>query len=134
MIINTTMQYNGEGGAGTGMVINPDGLVLTNNHVIGDATKITATGVATGKTYPATVTGYDKAADIALIQLQGAAGLRTVPIGNAARSRPATRSWRWATPRDRAPSSLPPGRSPGPASPSPPPTRAARPLPKPCTA
>jgi S1-C subfamily serine protease len=83
VVVNTTMQYNGEAGAGTGMVINPAGLVLTNNHVIGDATKITATVAATGKTYPATVIGYDKTADIALIQLQGAAGLHTVPIGNS---------------------------------------------------
>jgi S1-C subfamily serine protease len=84
VVINTTMQYNGEAGAGTGMVINPDGLVLTNNHVIEDSTKITASVVATGKTYPATVIGYDKTADIALIRLQGAAGLRTVPVGNSA--------------------------------------------------
>jgi S1-C subfamily serine protease len=84
VVVNTTMQYNGEAGAGTGMVINPDGLVLTNNHVIEDSTKITATVVATGKTYPATVIGYDKTADIALIRLQGAAGLRTVPVGNSA--------------------------------------------------
>jgi S1-C subfamily serine protease len=84
VIVNTTMQYNGEAGAGTGMVINPDGLVLTNNHVIEDSTKITATVAATGKTYPAAVIGYDKTADIALIQLQGADGLRTVPVGNSA--------------------------------------------------
>src|SRR3984885_5819456 len=84
VVINATMQYSGEAGAGTGMVINPDGLVLTNNHVIEDSTKITATVAATGKTYPAAVIGYDKAADIALIQLQGAAGLRTVPVGNSA--------------------------------------------------
>jgi S1-C subfamily serine protease len=70
-------------GAATGMVINPDGLVLTNNHVIEDSTKITATVVATGKTYPATVIGYDKTGDIALIKLEGAAGLRTVPVGNS---------------------------------------------------
>jgi S1-C subfamily serine protease len=84
VVVNTTMQYNGEAGAGTGMVINPSGLVLTNNHVIEDSTKITATVAATGKTYPATVIGYDKTADIALIRLQGAAGLRTVPVGNSA--------------------------------------------------
>ena len=84
VVINTTMQYNGEAGAGTGMVINPSGLVLTNNHVIEDSTKITATVAATGKSYPAAVIGYDKTADIALIQLQGAAGLRTVPVGNSA--------------------------------------------------
>jgi S1-C subfamily serine protease len=84
VVINTTMQYTGEAGAGTGMVINPDGLVLTNNHVIEDSTKITATVAATGKTYPAAVIGYDKTTDIGLIQLQGATGLRTVPVGNSA--------------------------------------------------
>src|ERR1700679_3354457 len=76
------MQYNGAAGAGTGMVINPDGLVLTNNHVIEDSTKITATVRATGKTYPATVIGYDKTADIARIQLQTATGY-AIPIDTA---------------------------------------------------
>jgi S1-C subfamily serine protease len=116
------------------MVINPAGLVLTNNHVIAGSTKITATVVATGKTYPATVTGYDKAADVALIQLQGAAGLRTVPVGNSAPVRDGDPVVRWATPRDRAPSSRPPGRSPAPARSLPPLTRALRPLPRRCTA
>ena len=69
--------------AGTGMVINADGLVLTNNHVIEDSTKITAAVVATGKTYPATVVGYDVTGDVALIQLQDASGLTTVPVGNS---------------------------------------------------
>ena len=84
VVIDTTQQYSSEAAAGTGMVINPDGLVLTNNHVIAGATKITATVTATGKTYLATVVGYDKTGDIALIRLQGASGLRTVPVGNSA--------------------------------------------------
>ncbi len=42
------------------MVVNAGGLVLTNNHVIEDSTKITATVVSTGKTYPARVVGYDQ--------------------------------------------------------------------------
>ena len=46
--------------------------MLTNNHVVGDSTKITTTVAATGRTYPATVVGYDKTGDIALIQLQNA--------------------------------------------------------------
>jgi S1-C subfamily serine protease len=83
VIINTNLQYNSEAAAGTGMVINADGLVLTNNHVIDDSTKITATVAATGRTYPATVVGYDKTRDIALIQLQNASGLTAVPIGNS---------------------------------------------------
>ena len=83
VIINTTLQYSSEAAAGTGMVINAGGLVLTNNHVIEDSTKITATGTSTGKTYLAKVVGYDKTGDVALIQLQNASGLTTVPIGNS---------------------------------------------------
>ena len=83
VIINTNLQFDSEAAAGTGMVINPNGLVLTNNHVIDGSTKITATVAATGKTYPATVVGYDKTRDIALIQLQNASGLTIVPIGNS---------------------------------------------------
>jgi S1-C subfamily serine protease len=83
VIINTALQYNSEAAAGTGMVLNSSGLVLTNNHVIEESTKITATVVSTGQTYPATVIGYDKTKDVALIQLQHASGLTTVPIGNS---------------------------------------------------
>ena len=83
VIINTTLQYNSEQAGGTGMVINPDGLVLTNNHVIEDSTSITATDVANGHSYQAKVVGYDVTGDIALIKLQGASGLRTVPLGNS---------------------------------------------------
>src|SRR5580700_8065312 len=60
VIIDTRLRYDSEAAAGTGMVINPDGLVLTNNHVIEDATSITAT--VAGKTYQAQVAGYDRAA------------------------------------------------------------------------
>jgi len=84
VIINTSLQYDSEAAAGTGMVINADGLVLTNNHVIEDSTAITATVVSTGKTYRATVVGYDQTGDVALLQLRNASGLTTVPIGNSA--------------------------------------------------
>jgi S1-C subfamily serine protease len=84
VVINATLKYSGEAAAGTGMVINSDGLVLTSNHVIENSTMITATVTTTGKTYPAAVIGYDEAADVALIRLQGASGLHTIPIGNSA--------------------------------------------------
>ena len=87
VIINTTLQYNSEAAAGTGMVINANGLVLTNNHVIEGSTKITATVASAGRTYRARVVGYDKTGDIALIQLQNASGLTTVPIGNSSSAR-----------------------------------------------
>jgi len=86
VIINTTLQYSSERAAGTGMVINAaEGLVLTNNHVIENATKITATVASTGQTFPAKVVGYDVTGDIALIQLQNPSGLHAVPIGDSGR-------------------------------------------------
>jgi S1-C subfamily serine protease len=84
VIINTTLQYSSEQAAGTGMVLNSTGLILTNNHVIENATKITATSVATGKTYPAKVVGYDVTGDVAEIQLQGVSGLRPITPANPA--------------------------------------------------
>lgn len=88
VLVNTNLQYSAEEGAGTGMVISPGGLVLTNNHVIEGSTKISATVVSTGHTYPAKVVGYDKTGDIAVIQLQGASGLHTVPLGDSSAVRP----------------------------------------------
>ncbi|HEY6313125.1 MAG TPA: trypsin-like peptidase domain-containing protein [Streptosporangiaceae bacterium] len=83
VIIDTTLQYNSEQAAGTGMVIRSDGLVLTNNHVIEGSTAVKATDMGNGKTYTAKVLGYDVTGDVALIQLQNASGLRTVPLGNS---------------------------------------------------
>src|SRR6266568_6480520 len=86
VIINTTLQYSSERAAGTGMVINADnGLVLTNNHVIENATKITATVAATGQKFRATVVGYDVTGDIALIRLQDPSGLHAIPIGDSSK-------------------------------------------------
>jgi S1-C subfamily serine protease len=83
VLINTTLQYNSEQAAGTGMVINQDGLVLTNNHVIEDSTSITALDLGNNHRYTGKIIGYDETGDVALIQLQNASGLRTVPIGDS---------------------------------------------------
>jgi len=84
VIIDTTLQYNSEEAAGTGMVIGAGGLVLTNNHVIEGSTSIKATDLGNGQTYTAKVLGYDVTGDVALLQLQNASGLRTVPLGDSA--------------------------------------------------
>jgi S1-C subfamily serine protease len=68
---------------GTGIVLTSTGLVVTNNHVIEGATSPTATLVNSGKTYKATILGYDKADDVALLQLVGASGLTPVTVGNS---------------------------------------------------
>ncbi|HSZ30374.1 MAG TPA: trypsin-like peptidase domain-containing protein, partial [Pseudonocardiaceae bacterium] len=63
VIINDSLNYQAEEAAGTGMVLTSSGLVLTNNHVVENATSITATVLATGKTYKVQVLGYDKTGD-----------------------------------------------------------------------
>ncbi|MFC6885095.1 MULTISPECIES: S1C family serine protease [Actinomadura] len=67
--------------AGTGIVIDPSGLVLTNNHVIQGATTLRGTDTDNGRTYTAQVLGYDRSADIALVRLDGAARLKTAAFG-----------------------------------------------------
>jgi S1-C subfamily serine protease len=71
-------------GAGTGIVLSPDGTVLTNNHVIDGATNIRVTDVGNDRTYPASVTGYDEQHDVAVLHLVGASALATDPLGNSA--------------------------------------------------
>lgn len=83
VLINTDISYQGAVGAGTGVVLSPDGVVLTNNHVVEGATQISVTSIANGASYPAAVIGYDRKHDIAVLQLQGASGLPTAPLGNA---------------------------------------------------
>jgi S1-C subfamily serine protease len=85
VIVNTTLQYSSEQAAGTGMVISSSGTVLTNNHVIENATNVTATVVSTGKKYKAKVVGYDVTKDVAVIQLENASGLKTIPIGDSSK-------------------------------------------------
>lgn len=80
--IDTRLAYQHAIAAGTGMILTPNGIVLTNNHVIDGATTIGAVSVANGRSYPATVLGVDPTADVALIQLQGASNLPTVTISS----------------------------------------------------
>lgn len=79
----STLQYSQETAEGTGMVLSADGLVLTNNHVINQATSVKVTLVESGKTYKAQVVGYDSTDDVALLKLVGASGLKTVSVGNS---------------------------------------------------
>jgi S1-C subfamily serine protease len=79
----STDGYQGATSAGTGIVLSSTGEVLTNNHVVNGATSIKATDIGNGKTYTATVVGYDASHDVAVIQLQGASGLTTASLGNS---------------------------------------------------
>ncbi|MGB5262180.1 MAG: trypsin-like peptidase domain-containing protein, partial [Lutimonas sp.] len=55
-------------GAGSGVIISPDGYIITNNHVINGAKKIEVT-LNNKKTYEAEIVGVDKTTDIALLKI-----------------------------------------------------------------
>src|SRR5258705_8067984 len=65
--VNTKFGYNSAVGAGTGIVIDSNGVVLTNNHVISGATDISAFSVGDGRTYGVDVVGYDRTQDVAVL-------------------------------------------------------------------
>ncbi|MFC9689982.1 trypsin-like peptidase domain-containing protein [Kribbella sp. NPDC056951] len=81
--IKTVLGLENAKAAGTGIVLTSDGVILTNHHVIEGATSITVTDVGNGKTYVATVVGYDEDHDIAVLKLKDASGLQTAKLGNS---------------------------------------------------
>lgn len=83
VVIETDLAHQGSSAAGTGFVITPGGRVLTNNHVIRGATTIRVVVPASGRSYTARVLGYSISADVAVLQLDGAAGLATVALGSS---------------------------------------------------
>ena len=96
--VNTTLGYDAEEAAGTGIVLTSTGEVLTNNHVIDGATSISVTDVGNGRVYQAAVVGYDRSGDVAILQLQGASGLKVASLGTRPRFVWARRSSASATP------------------------------------
>ncbi len=76
-----------ESGAGTGMILTPEGEVLTNAHVVAGATTITVTLNGETNARPADLVGSDPAADVALIHIRGASKLPTVSLGKSANLR-----------------------------------------------
>jgi len=71
-------------GAGTGMIITPDGDVLTNAHVVAGASEIKVKLSTGERVYDATVLGGDASADVALVHIQGVSDLPTVTLGKSA--------------------------------------------------
>jgi S1-C subfamily serine protease len=83
--VTATLRYDDETASGTGFVIDPHtALVLTNNHVIRDATAVTVTLPGTGRTFSARIVGADVPADIAVLQIRPEPGLTRAPLGDSA--------------------------------------------------
>ena len=71
---------------GSGFVIDPSGLIVTNAHVIEGASAIQVR-LADGKRFQGKVVGRDNRVDLALLKIEGATGLTALPLGDSNRLR-----------------------------------------------
>ncbi|WP_093929430.1 trypsin-like peptidase domain-containing protein [Streptomyces sp. ok210] len=74
-----------ESGTGTGFVLDNEGHILTNNHVVapaGPSGDITVT-FSGGETASAEVVGKDSGYDLAVVKVKGVSGLKPLPLGNS---------------------------------------------------
>jgi serine protease Do len=69
-------------GSGSGFIIDPQGFILTNFHVIENADRITVT-LADGRALRGEIVGTDAAIDVALLRVAGAGTLPEAPLGNS---------------------------------------------------
>lgn len=68
-------------GSGSGVIIRPDGYIVTNNHVVGGASRIEVT-LNNNQTYTASLVGTDPATDVAIIKID-AVNLPVIPFGDS---------------------------------------------------
>ena len=75
----------GRGGTGSGFVLDEENHVITNNHVVSDATERGQLKVVdqNGKKHVATIVGRSPVYDIAVLEVTGASGLRPAAIGSS---------------------------------------------------
>lgn len=73
-------------GSGSGFIIEPSGIIVTNAHVLGDAANVTV-ALQDGSDYPATIIGLDELTDIALLKIEPRAPLAAVSLGHSRQMR-----------------------------------------------
>ncbi|MBA2807242.1 trypsin-like peptidase domain-containing protein [Streptomyces sp. KM273126] len=81
-IVEINASSNAGESTGSGVIITQDGEIITNNHVVADASSVKVT-TSTGKSYKARVIGTDSKKDLALIKLVNASGLKAATLGNS---------------------------------------------------
>jgi serine protease Do len=69
-------------GAGSGFIVDREGYILTNHHVVEGADRITVT-LSDGRAFRGTVVGSDPAIDVALVRIPKAPNLPEAPLGNS---------------------------------------------------
>lgn len=84
--MNFWMEIIPRQGQGSGFIIDRKGYILTNNHVVAKAQRITVT-MANGKKHTATLVGRDPASDLAVIKIPSGAVYVVAPLGDSDRIR-----------------------------------------------
>ena len=83
-VVDIVAQSRRETGEGTGIIISPDGYILTNAHVVSGASTVTVSTSSSSKALSATVIGADTAHDVALIKIDNPGG--SLPAAELGRS------------------------------------------------
>lgn len=81
-LIETELGYQSAAAAGTGVLLDDSGTILTNNHVIANSTSITVTMADTGTSYEATVVGSDPTEDVAVLTIDPTSDLEPAEVAD----------------------------------------------------
>ncbi|MET7619433.1 trypsin-like peptidase domain-containing protein [Streptomyces sp. NPDC005408] len=84
-VVTLHVSGSGEQGTGTGFVLDQQGHILTNNHVVdpaGSSGDISVT-FSGGETAKATLVGKDSGYDLAVVKVSGVSNLKPLPLGNS---------------------------------------------------
>jgi serine protease Do len=71
-----------QGALGTGFIIDPEGLILTNNHVVEDTSELRV-NLTDNREFSAEIVGRDPKTDVALIRIKADGPLTSLPLGNS---------------------------------------------------